>query len=364
MTSDVHTAWMRLPLVVADVEPGQPDSSGRFLLVGAHIDSWYEGVTDNATGDACLIEMARVLHQQRGQLRFGVRFGWWPGHSTGRYSGSTWYADTRFLELRRNCLGYLNIDSPGVRETSVWDCRYNMGEIEHITAAVVEQLSGQAPNIRRPLKAGDQSFLGIGLPSLGAFRMLPPGHPDRKAVGGGGGAYWWHSPEDTLDKADAGILADDTRIYLTITARMCVPAAHPYNFVPSAGDFLAYLTDLQSVAGQYLDLSPVITAAERYRAVAAQLAEVGPGQDVARYNDAVVEVTRLVNPALFTVDGPYEVDPALQLPVLPGLAPLRELATLAPDSSAHRFLWTKLIRQRNRIQDALERATMQIEQLL
>jgi hypothetical protein len=364
MTSDVHTAWMRLPLVVADVEPGQPDGSGRFLLVGAHIDSWYEGVTDNATGDACLIEMARVLHQQRGQLRFGVRFGWWPGHSTGRYSGSTWYADTRFLELRRNCLGYLNIDSPGVRETSVWDCRYNMGEIEHITAAVVEQLSGQAPNIRRPLKAGDQSFLGIGLPSLGAFRMLPPGHPDRKAVGGGGGAYWWHSPEDTLDKADAGILADDTRIYLTITARMCVPAAHPYNFVPSAGDFLAYLTDLQSVAGQYLDLSPVITAAERYRAVAAQLAEVGPGQDVARYNDAVVEVTRLVNPALFTVDGPYEVDPALQLPVLPGLAPLRELATLAPDSSAHRFLWTKLIRQRNRIQDALERATMQIEQLL
>ena len=355
MTSDVHTDWMRLPLVVADVEAGAAVDD-RFLLVGAHIDSWYEGVTDNATGDAALIEMARVLHEQRGGLRHGVRFAWWPGHSTGRYSGSTWYADSRFMELRERCLGYLNIDSPGVRETEIWDCRYNMGEIEHITAAIVRQLSGQEPNIRRPLKAGDQSFLGVGLPSMGAFRMLPQGHPDRKAVGGCAGAYWWHSPEDTLDKADATILADDTRIYVTLVAEMCVPEAHPYNFVPSANDFLSNLTDLQAVAGQFLDLTPAIGAANRYLDAAQRLVERGPGAETARYNDAVLCVTRIVNPALFTVDGPYEMDPALQLPVLPGLAPMRELAVLDPTSSEHRFLLTKLTRQRNRIQDALEQA--------
>jgi hypothetical protein len=357
MTSDVHTAWMTLPLVVAHVAPGQPDGAGRFLLVGAHIDSWYEGVTDNATGDAALIEMARVLHAGRATLAHGVRFAWWPGHSTGRYSGSTWYADSHFMELRERCLGYLNIDSPGVRETEVWDCRYNMGEIEHITADVVETLSGQQANIRRPLKAGDQSFLGVGLPSMGAFRMLPEGHPDRKAVGGSGGAYWWHSPEDTLDKADARILADDTRIYVTLAARMCAPVAHPYNFVPSADDFLTQLGALQEAAGRHLDLAPVIAAAERYRDTAARLAERGPRDDVARYNDAVLRVTRIVNPALFTIDGPYEVDPALQLPILPGLAPMRELAALDPASSAYRFLFTKLVRQRNRIQDALLQAT-------
>jgi hypothetical protein len=355
MTSDVHTDWMRLPLVVADVEAGAAIDD-RFLLVGAHIDSWYEGVTDNATGDAALIEMARVLHDGRDGLRHGVRFAWWPGHSTGRYSGSTWYADSRFMELRGRCLGYLNIDSPGVRETEIWDCRYNMGEIEHITAAVVKQLSGQEPNIRRPLKAGDQSFLGVGLPSIGAFRMLPQDHPDRKAVGGCGGAYWWHSPEDTLDKADANILADDTRIYVTLVAELCVPEAHPYNFVPSARDFITNLTDLQKVAGQYLDLSPVLHAANRYLAAAERLAQRGPGNDVAAYNDVVLTVTRIINPALFTIDGPYEMDPALQLPVLPGLAPLRELATLDPASSEHRFLLTKLTRQRNRIHDALEQA--------
>lgn len=363
MTSDVHTAWMRLPLVVADIDAGAriEGHDDRFLLVGAHIDSWYEGVTDNATGDAALIEMARVLQEVRAALRHGVRFAWWPGHSTGRYSGSTWYADTRFIELRERCLGYLNIDSPGVRETEIWDCRYNMGEIEHITGAVVKALSGQEPNIRRPLKAGDQSFLGVGLSSMGAFRMLPQGHPDRKAVGGCGGAYWWHSPEDTLDKADAGILADDTRIYVTLVARMCMPAAHPYQFGPSADDFLAIMSELQEVAGQHLDLTPALAAAERFRELAALLAERGAGSDPRAWNELTLRLTRIVNPALFTVDGPYEVDPALQLPVLPGLAPLRELATLDPASDAHRFLATQLLRQRNRVEDALRQACALIE---
>jgi hypothetical protein len=160
MQAEVETGWKRLPLVVAEIEPGAPDASERFLLVGAHIDSWYEGITDNATGDAALIEMARVLQQQRGVLRHGVRFGWWPGHSTGRYSGSTWYADTHFQELRERCLGYLNIDSPGVRETEVWDCRYNMGEVEDLMRRTVPEVTGQSPNIRRPWNMGSRRSRG------------------------------------------------------------------------------------------------------------------------------------------------------------------------------------------------------------
>ncbi|MEZ4521673.1 MAG: M28 family peptidase [Thermomicrobiales bacterium] len=362
MESNVDTRWRNVPLTVANVHPSADDASDRFLLVGAHIDSWFEGVTDNATGDAALMELARTLQKHRGGLRYGVRFCWWPGHSTGRYSGSTWYVDTHFMELRRNCLGYLNIDSPGVRETEIWDCRYNMGEIEHITGAVVEELSGQEPNIRRPLKAGDQSFLGVGLPSLGAFRMLPVDHPDRKAVGGCGGAYWWHSPEDTLDKADPDILADDCRIYATIVARMCTPEVHPYNFVPSAEDFINQLTELQAVAGQHLDLSVAIQDAERYRSAAERVASAGV-TDIETHNRALLKVTRIVNSALFTIDGPYEFDPALQLPVLPGLAPMRLLATMDPGSDDFRFLWTSLIRQRNRIQDTLNQAIEVLEKL-
>lgn len=358
--SNVRTEWMRVPLATASI-PGT-DGSGDFLLVGAHVDSWYEGITDNATGDAALIEMARVLSARRGALRRGVRFCWWPGHSTGRYSGSTWYADTHFRDLRDHAVGYLNIDSPGVREATIFDCRYNTGEIEAITAAVVVERSGQKPNIRRPLRAGDQSFLGVGLPSLGAFRMLPVDHPHRKAVGGCGGAYWWHSREDTLDKADAAILAADTKIYMTLAARMCQPVTIPFDFVPSAHDFLEHLTALQETAGRHLDLRETIAAAERFTTAAHQLA-VSPGSDVAARNRGLMQLTRIVNPALFTIDGPYEMDPALQLPVLPGLAPMRELAALDPATDDFQFLLTQLRRQRNRIADALLSAATLAEQL-
>lgn len=350
MESNVRTEWMRLPLATAEI-PGT-DGSGDFLLVGSHIDSWYEGITDNATGDAALIEMARVLSEHRGELRRGVRFGWWPGHSTGRYSGSTWYADTRFRELRDHSVGYLNIDSPGVRESTIWDCRYNCGEIEAITSDVVSTLSGQTPNIRRPLRAGDQSFLGVGLASLGAFRMLPLDHPDRKAVGGCGGGYWWHSPEDTLDKADAQILAEDTRIYVTLTARMCTPTTIPYDFTPAARDFIDHLTPLQEIAGQHLDLTEVLAAADQFLTATQRLA-VNPISDVASLNDRLKRLSRITNAALFTIDGPYEMDPALQLPVLPGLDPMKQLATLDPATDEFQFLLTKLRRQKNRILDAL-----------
>lgn len=360
--SNVETAWVDLPLVVADI-PG--NVTDMFLMVGSHIDSWYEGITDNATGDAALLEMARVLNQHRGSLRHGVRFAWWPGHSTGRYSGSTWYADSHFMELRRRALGYLNIDSPGSRGATEWDCRYNCGEIEAVTAAAVVEMSGQQPNIRRPLKAGDQSFLGVGLPSLGAFRMLPIDHPDRKAVGGCGGAWWWHTPSDTLDKADTGVLADDTRLYATITLRMCMPELHPYDFVPVADDFVSAIGGYREVAGDHFDFEDALTRAQTFRnsalALRQAVAESRPEQ-VERFNTLHLRLSRLLNPVLFSVAGPYEFDPALQMPVLPGLARTSELPSLTGNDLG--FLRTELVRQRNRIIDTLQTAVDLIDEAI
>jgi N-acetylated-alpha-linked acidic dipeptidase len=351
--SNVKTDWMCLPLVTGYIPGAESDD---FLLVGAHIDSWYEGITDNATGDASLLEMARVLAGDKDKLRCGVRFCWWPGHSTGRYSGSTWYVDNYFSYLRDHALGYLNIDSPGVRGAEIWDCRYNMGEIEHITSAVVRELSGQEPNIRRPLRAGDQSFLGVGLPSMGAFRMLPVDHPERAAVGGCGGGYWWHSPEDTIDKADANVLAADTEVYVTMTLRMCTPEVLPYQFERSAQDFLDYSSEYQSEAGDHFDFSEVVEAAAAFKAAARKL-DSAPVSDATVRHNGLRRLTRIINPVLFTISGPYEMDPALQLPVLPGLAPAKNLAGLDPQSNDYQFLKTQLIRQRNRVCDALVQAT-------
>jgi hypothetical protein len=371
--AQVETGWRSLPVTIADLPGQEPE----FLLIGAHIDSWYEGVTDNATGDACLIEMARVLRKYQKRLRRGVRFAWWPGHSHGRYAGSTWYADMVFDELRRRAIGYLNIDSPGVRETAIFDCRYNMGEVEELMKQVVSEVTGQSPNIRRPFKAGDQSFWGIGLPSLGAFRMLPVDHRDRATVGGSGGAWWWHTPHDSLDKADADILAQDTGLYLSIVARLVIPALLPFNFAPVAGDFVTLLSELQEAGVGVFPLGDLVEKASRLRALADSL-EVprtrmasasgrSTGKTAARMrrlNRGLMALSRILNPVLYTIQGPYDHDPALQLPMLPGLQPVRRLGELPLDSNEYGFLHARLLRERNRIADALDRAAEHIEILL
>lgn len=372
--AQAETGWRTLPVTIADVPGEDPE----FLLVGAHIDSWYEGITDNATGDACLMEMARVAHRQQKRLLRGLRFAWWPGHSHGRYAGSTWYADFAFDDLRRRALGYLNIDSPGVRETAVFDCRYNMGEVEELMKQTVPEVTGQSPNIRRPFKAGDQSFWGIGLPSLGAFRMLPLDHPDRATVGGCGAGWWWHSPADTLDKADAGILASDTGLYLTIAARLVIPPVLPFNFVPAADDFGTLLRDLHESGRGSFTLTDLVQKAERFRTMAASLEAIrvrlagsaprrGRGSArarIARFNHGLMALSRIINPALYTVEGPYDHDPALQAPMLPGLQGVRRLATLPIDADDHGFLRAQLMRERNRAADALDGAADHVEFML
>jgi hypothetical protein len=372
--AQAETGWRTLPVTIADIPGADPE----FLLVGAHIDSWYEGITDNATGDACLLEMARAAHRYQRRLRRGLRFAWWPGHSHGRYAGSTWYADFAFDELRRRAVGYLNIDSPGVRETAVFDCRYNMGEVEDLMKQTVPEITGQSPNIRRPFKAGDQSFWGIGLPSLGAFRMLPLDHPDRATVGGCGAGWWWHSPADTIDKADAGILASDAALYLTIAARMVIPPVLPLNFIPSAHDFVTLLRDLHARGRGRLALTDLIAKAERFCALAASLEAVtariagaaprrGRGKApsrVERLNRGLMALSRIINPVLYTVEGPYDHDPALQVPLLPGLQGIGRLVALGVESDEYGFLRTRLVRERNRVADALDAAAEHIECLL
>lgn len=370
-----ETGWRTLPLAVADIPGAEPE----FLLVGAHIDSWYEGVTDNATGNACLLEMARVLKRAQKKLRRGVRFAWWPGHSHGRYAGSTWYADFAFDELRRRALGYLNIDSPGVRETEIFDCRYNMGEVEEFMKRTVPEVTGQSPNIRRPFKAGDQSFWGIGLPSFGAFRMLPLDHRDRATVGGSGAGWWWHTPADTLDKADARILVRDAQLYLTIVARVVMPAVLPFNFTPVAKDFSTLLGELHGAARDTLPLGDLAAQASAFGGLAAQLEELradlaaqtagrrlaGKGAArVARLNRGLMAISRIINPVLYTVEGPYDHDSALQVPMLPGLQAVRRLAALDERSDEYGFLRTRLVRERNRVADALANAAEHVEVML
>jgi hypothetical protein len=98
MRTDMQEGWFSQKIPVVRV-PGSGPEAENFVLVHGHYDSWDVGVGDNATGDATLLELARVLRASRAHLRRNVTIAWWPGHSTGRYAGSTWFADAFALDL-------------------------------------------------------------------------------------------------------------------------------------------------------------------------------------------------------------------------------------------------------------------------
>ena len=54
--------WFECPCLVAEVKGNiEPE---RFVLAHGHVDSWDVGIGDNAVGDATLLELARIFHEQ------------------------------------------------------------------------------------------------------------------------------------------------------------------------------------------------------------------------------------------------------------------------------------------------------------
>ena len=113
LTADITEGWFKSPVPVVTI-PGTEEPEA-FVLLHGHYDSWDFGIGDNAVGDATMLEVARVLWKNRDRLKRSVRIAWWPGHSTGRYAGSTWFADHFAIDLYENCIAQINCDSPGCR---------------------------------------------------------------------------------------------------------------------------------------------------------------------------------------------------------------------------------------------------------
>jgi hypothetical protein len=59
---------------------------------------------------------------------------------------------------------------------------------------------------------------------------------------------------------------------------------------------------------------------------------------------------------LYTKAGRFDQDPAAAMPVLPLLARVRDLAKLSKDTDDYGFLETELLRGRNAVDAALQRA--------
>lgn len=369
LTTNVTEGWFRSPVPVVTI-PGT-DEPDAFVLLHGHYDSWDFGIGDNAVGDATMLEVARVLWSNRSLLKRSVRIAWWPGHSTGRYAGSTWFADRFAIDLYEGCIAQINCDSPGCRWATVYKDISWMAETEAFAQAVIKDVTGQEAHGERPHQAGDYSFNNIGISS---FFMLLSTMPDELrdqlgyyGVGGCGANIAWHTEEDLLDIADRDILLKDMRIYAAAAMAAANATIAPFDFERTLDDFSATLDSYEEGARDRFDFSAARQAiAELRRALAAfarhtQSLERQPIQspNVRRANAAIRRLARLLVPVNFTRGTPFFHDPAESIPALPDLHPALTLGDAAPERAG--FLVTHLTRGQNRLVAALRDARRVVE---
>ncbi len=370
--SHLEEGWYRSPIPVVKI--AGTDEAEPFVLLHGHYDSWDVGVGDNAVGDGTMLEIARVLWTRRSDLKRSVWIAWWPGHSTGRYAGSTWFADHYAAELYESCIAQVNCDSPGCR----WATEYLeiawMSETEAFAKAVIRDISGKEAKGERPYQAGDYSFNNIGISAY--FMLLSTMSPEDRAakgyyaVGGCGANIAWHTEDDTMEIADRTILLTDIKIYLAAVMQAANDTIAPFDFGATLREFSGTLDRYQRAAGSDFSFEPSRQAIAALGAAVASLGAAAAGLTgrpagdpaVRRINRAIRRLARHLVPVNFTTRPGFFHDEAESIPPLPDLAPATGMP--AADSSRRGFIRTHLTRGQNRFVAALNDACRDVEMAL
>lgn len=368
LKAHAENRWGKILEPIARIQ-GQEEPE-KFVIVGGHYDAWGGGITCNAAGDASILELARVFSKHREFLKRSLLFAFWPGHETGIMEGSSWFVDTFWDDLDKNGILYLNIDSPGLKDAVRFIATASPEAYRFHAEVVRELLNYEAVEKRRLARTGDQSFFGIGIPSI--YGRHHHGEADIEKWHGATLGWWYHSQKDTIDKMDKELLQESLKMHACYAYELATRPRLPFEFVSAAEVILDRLHALKTCSVES-DLDPLIDAANQLKHKARELDQRGsqledtakgiPG-DLDRFNVTLMRLSRILTSVLGTVKGRWSQDTygltALRTP-LPGLFPLEQMAKLSVMDDEYKLLWTQVLRERNRCMDALKKAIRTID---
>lgn len=373
----VENGWRPVQITVGEISLDKSPEPEDFVMVGGHQDSWPgEAATDNAAGNACMIELARVFNKHKSELRRGLLFGFWTAHETGTMAGSAWYADRHWDKLREHAVAYLQIDQPAcIGTTTRWSTASN-AELKTFHQSVEDGLlDGRDKIWHRSAKNGDSSFFGLGIPMLhgeGAFTDRELKDSALATLG-----WWHHSVENRLDKLDWDWMQVHIRIYAAYLWELCTAPVLPFAYQPVAEQINNRLDELKK-AGRPVNLASTIKQAKAFARAADKLDkqaviwrrkfEAGEGDDDAArvINRTMKRLSRMLVPLQSTAIGTYGHDPygfTPQTTMIPCLYDIPRLAKLR-DGEERWMLETKLVRDRNRVTDTLGDAIAIIDDMM
>lgn len=371
--TNVWNGFKKIPILTGDLR-GRVEKD-RFLLLSGHVDSWYFGAYDNAAGNGALIEIARLLQKNSFSLRRGVRLIFWSGHSQGRYAGSTWYADQNWEELYQKGIVHLNIDCIGAKGATDYSNLFGTEDTWDLGERIIFKFTKQRVKAKHFPRAGDQSFWGIGIPSL--FMDLS-GFPPEKGMetahflGTNGLPWWWHTKEDTLDKIDPKVLALDTKIYLSTILTFCNSPIIPLNEERAAKEILKRLKEYQAQYRMFFDLSKSIEEAQILlkwvrklnQRIDQDLMTTRRMLTLDSFNVLLMRLSRKLIPILYTSEENFDHDLAVPMNSIPSLQSLSILSRMNSKENDFKFLKTEIIRKQNRVIHYLKEAYEAIQSIL
>jgi hypothetical protein len=146
-------------------------------------------------------------------------------------------------------------------------------------------------------------------------------------------------------------------------ARLLAAPRLPVDPVDQVDHLGQILHDRQSAASGRLDLSSEIKLQARLLEAVEAMEEALPPEPDERANLERLRVLRPLHRVLYTLNGSYHPDPSVDLGRLPGLSPVEELA--AAEIGSHRYEATRrtLVRERNRVHEALSTSLERAERL-
>jgi hypothetical protein len=339
-----------------------------FVLVGGHLEAWGQTAVCNSSGNAVMLELARVLATHSEKLRRQVLFAFWDGHEIAEAAGSAHFVDTHWDDLVARCVAYVNIDNPGILGTSRPESQ-TTPEVKALLLKLVQEMWGQTGTWKMPYKGGDQSFCGIGVPYINFSTGYTPEELERLNWAFLG--PWLHSEADTLDKVDRLLFEKHLHFFAGLVVRLCNAAVIPYDLAELVGllevdlQALRALTQgawsggVDSLLDRVGQLQRAVEGLNRRKAVVLA-SHPTPSSAIDVINAALIRVPRELS-WLWTEAGKYDHDPygyhLVGKPVPRLYVPLTRLRALAGDAAQLELWITHFLRERNRVSDAIGHAT-------
>lgn len=314
--------WLRAEATREWVLANQPigilysKESEEFVLVGGHLEGWGKTAICNSSGNALMLELARVLAKHRDKLKRNIVFASWDGHEIAEAAGSTYFVDTNWDKLAKHCVAYVDIDNPGILGTSVPNSR-SAPEIKELLLEVIGEVWGETGTWKMPYKGGDQSFFGVGVPYISFATGYTP--EELKRLNWAFLSPWLHTEADTLDKIDKTLYEKHLHFFATLILRLCNSEMIPYNLLEPVGLLKSHLKDLRKLSEGIpsVEVNDLITKVEqleksvqalnRYKETLSDSSEVKE-EAIRLVNEASMKVSRELS-VLWTEADKYDQDP-------------------------------------------------------